>query len=310
MNIKLFFVIFLMSFNSLFGGIEEYFKSCDDKDPDLNQMRNIDFIYLINLDQRPEKYESCIRQLHPHSIYPYRFSAVNGWELSLEDINKLGVKYKPGMDSSVMGTCYLLEDKGQPHHEKVHVPGRNYFCHCMSRGAVGIVLSHLSILYDAYTSCYDTIWVMEDDVNVVRDPNLISDLVDKLDALVGPEGWDVLFTDPDTKNNNGHYVPCTGYARRPNFSPANPGRFAEKRTISGDFKKVGARYGAYSMIVRRSGMKKILEHIMAHDIFLPYDMDFHLPSDIRLYALNYDLVATQLRAPSDNGGPGYKKEKP
>lgn len=297
----------LLICSSLFGGIEDYFKPCPGK-PDKGPMRNIDLIYIINLDQRPEKLESCVRQLLPYGIDTYRFSAVNGWELTLEAVTELGVKFEHGMDTTVMGTCFLPENNWQPHHEFIHVPGRTYFCHCMARGPIGIVLSHLSILQDAYDSGYDTIWVMEDDILVVGDPTLVPDLIDKLDSLVGRDGWDILFTDPDTKSNNGQYVPCLAYARRPNFSPWNPDRFAQRTVISSDFKKVGARYGAYSMIIRRSGMKKILDFLKAYKVFLPYDMEFQFPSDMNLYSLNYDLVATQINAPSDNGSPNYQNK--
>src|SRR5579862_3690799 len=199
------------------AGIEGYFKPAAGKEQS-NKIKNIDFIYMINLDERPEKYASCVRQLALHHITPYRFSAVNGWDLSLESLNELGVKFGPWMDSR-MGTCYLPEDHGKAAHEELCIPGRNYFSHCMSRGAVGIVLSHLSVLFDAYESGFETIWVMEDDIEVIRDPHVLSELIDELDGIVGKKGWDILFTDLDTKGNDGKRVPCSSYAWRPNFSP-------------------------------------------------------------------------------------------
>lgn len=291
---------------SLHAKVEDHFKLAPNKKT-THKMKNIDFIYTINLDARPEKFQKCLDQLLPYGIEPYRFSAVNGWELSLKDINDVAVSYESWMDGRMFGTSYLPENRGEPSHEQVHVPQKKYFCHCMSRGAIGIVLSHLSILQDAYDSGYQTIWVMEDDIEIMQDPHLLSSLVKKLDSLVGPKGWDVLFTDQDTKNQNGEYVPCLGYALRPNFSPKNPKRFAEREKI-GPFTKVGARYGAYSMIVRRSGMKKILDFIKQHNIFLPYDMDFYLPNNISMYAVQEDVVSTEPMAISDNGGPNYLKK--
>src|SRR5207237_6605093 len=75
--------------------------------------------------------------------------------------------------------------------------GKTYFVHCMALGAIGCSLSHISVLQDAYDSGYETIWVMEDDVEVLDDPHRLSDLVSELDTLVGPDRWDVLFTDVD-----------------------------------------------------------------------------------------------------------------
>jgi len=288
-------------------GIEKYLKKAGEKTSD-HGLKNIDCAYIINLDQRPEKLKSCTDQLSPYNISPFRFSAVNGWELSLETVNTLGVKYDSDMRKELWGTSYLSDQDWMPHHEIMQVEGRNYFCHCMARGPIGIVLSHLSVLKDAYDAGYKTIWVMEDDIQVIRDPNLISTYIEKLDALVGSDQWDILFTDRDTKNQRGEYVPCMGYAQRPNFTPKNPERFAMRQQVGTEFMKVGARYGAYSMIVRRPAMKKILNFIDQYRIFLPYDMEFYLPDSIKLYALLDDVVSTLPQAISDNGAPGYQKK--
>ena len=174
------------------------------------------------------------------------------------------------------------------------------------RGICPIVIIRF-LLQDAYDSGYETIWVMEDDIQVIRNPHMLSDLIDKLDALVG-KNWDILFTDQDTKNSKGEYVICLSYAARPNFTPQHPERFAEREQISEDFRKIGARYGAYSMIVRRSGIEKILNFIKRYQVFLPYDMDFYLPDDISIYTVVDDVVSTQPQAPTDNAFPGYQQK--
>ncbi len=302
--IKFFTLFFVLLYGLLVAKLEDHFKIPLDKSGP-HQIRNIDFIYMLNLDERPEKFMHSVDELAPYGITPFRFSAVNGWELSYEVIDDVGVKYVPWMKQGLMGTCYFPEYEGEPFHEVMQVMGRNYFCHCMARGAIGIILSHLSILKDAYDSGYETIWVMEDDVEVIKDPHLMSDLIEKLDSLVGKDGWDFLFTDQDTKDQNGQYVPCLGHALRPNFTPSNPYKFLERVDISPEFRRVGARYGAYSMIVRRSGMKKMLD-FTREGIFLPYDMEYTLPDDIRMYNVREDVVSTQPRALSDNGAPNYK----
>ncbi len=298
---------FVNNIGFLSADVIDHLKAITDEQPEIHSMRNIDCIYMINLDVRPEKFESSARPLSAYGISPFRFSAVNGWELPLETIDEVGIKYGPWMNGGNWGTCYLLEYEGEPYHEIVAIPGRTYFSHCMTRGAIGIVLSHLSVLKDAYDSGYETIWVMEDDIEIVRNPHLLSEYIDKLDQLVGKNGWDILFTDRDTKNKNGEYVPCAAFAWRPNFSTQNSCTL--KQNLNADFKRIGCRYGAYSMIVRRSAMKKIIDFFTRYQIFLPYDMEFTLVPDIRLFALLDDVVSTQPCALSDNGFPYYKNNQ-
>lgn len=262
----------------------------------------VDFIYMINLDQRPEKWARSKAQLESFGIVPYRFSAVNGWELSLEDLQEVGVVFSPEMTRGLMGTCYPVGGNFEPSHERLQVLGRTYFSHCMARGTVGIALSHISVLADAYASGYEVIWVMEDDIEVIRDPQMMSEWIERLDAQVGRKGWDVLFTDRDIRDANGNYYRTWWAGRRPDYESTN--RFEMKDEV-GDFLHVGARCGAHSMIVNRSGIVKLLRYFLAHQIFLPYDMEYILPRGIQLYTVSEDVVSNQPRAPSDNGAPNY-----
>lgn len=299
MKIHLILTFVLAFAGSLTAKLEDHFKPCPNKS-DVHQMRNIDFIYTINLDQRPEKFTGCLEELQPYGIIPYRFSAVDARELSLSTINDVGVCFDYGMNSGKMGTYYSPWGNGSPAYENICVLGRTYFGQGIARSVIAIILSHLSILQDAYDSGYETIWLMEDDIQVIQDPRVISELIDKLDALVGTNGWDILCTDKDTKNKRGKYVQCLGYAWRPNFTPDNMEHLAERRDVSDDFIKLGARYGAYSMIIRRSGMKKILDFFKTYKIFVPYDFEFFLHPDINMYTVNDDVVSTIPTAISDN----------
>lgn len=298
--------IFLIFFGlNLDAKLEDHFKKPIDKSNE-HTMKNIDFIYMINLDQRPEKFERSVEQLAAWGITPYRFSAVNGWELSVDTITDVGIKYIPGMTlGNMMVTYYEKENWKNPVHEYPQKEDRTYFSHCMSLGAIGICLSHLSVLQDAFDSGYETIWVMEDDIEVINNPHFLSKLIKKLDKAVGKKGWDILFTDQDTKNNNGKYVPCTTCALRLNFIPFDKKRFAKRDTVTPYFRRIGARFGAYSMIIRRSGMQKLLQFFKTYNLFLPYDMDFIMPNDIKFFSVINDIVSTKPNSPSDNGGPNY-----
>ena len=289
--------------------LDPYLKKALNK-TDVSSMRNIDFIYMINLDQRPEKWQSSIDQLTPYGITPYRFSAVNGWELTLEAINDVGLKFDPMMVGGFMGTCYPMDGDFTPSHQVIENFGQTYFCHCMARGPIGIVLSHLSVLQDAYDSGYETIWVMEDDIDVLDDPRIIPDLIDCLDDVVGKDNWDILFTDVDIRDQQGYHKPTIWAARRPDFPDYYKlNDFTENKVVSSDFRKIGARYGATSMIVRRCGMKKLLQFFHAHSVFLPYDLDFIYPRNIKLYTVLKDVVSNLPKALSDNGYPYYLNKK-
>src|SRR5882724_3076163 len=83
-------------FEPIEASLEDHFKKAEGK-TDAHQMENIDFIYMINLDTRIEKFERSASQLSSYGIHPYRFSAVNGKELTLEALQDIGLKYAPGM---------------------------------------------------------------------------------------------------------------------------------------------------------------------------------------------------------------------
>jgi GR25 family glycosyltransferase involved in LPS biosynthesis len=290
-----------------YGELKDHFKKTEGKESS-SKIRNIDFIYMINLDQRPEKFAKASAELAPYGIYPHRFSAVNGWELSLETINDVGLKYKPSMPS-FMVSWYPLGGTGEVVHGMANEAEGACYCHCMSRGAIGICLSHISVLQDAWDSGYETIWVMEDDVVCERDPRVVSELIDKLDNLVGKRKWDVFFTDRNQRDSHGEGIPASGSAARPDMDCSASARTRKEYTlnlpISSDFSRISARFGGYSMIIRRSGIKKLLEFAKSHELFLPYDMDNYLDPKIRRYGLRYDVVTNDIRALSDNGAPFY-----
>ncbi len=308
LNAKLFIIfgiIFCWMIFPLQAKLQDHLQKCPDKEGH-HSIQNIDFIYLINLDERPQKWNRSLSQLLLYGISPYRFSAVNGWKLSLEAINDLGLRFSSNMIGGFMGTTYHLNGDFAPSHEMIQNEGQSYFCHCLSRGAIGIVLSHLSILRDALDSGYETIWVMEDDVEILDNPHCLSELVKKLDDCVGRENWDVLFTDQDIRDSQGRHKPCYWAAKRPDFGwKGNLNDYAYRVDVSEDFRCIGARWGAHSMIIRKSGMQKLWNFFNTHQLFLPYDMDYILPIGIRLFNSRKDIVSNLPNAPSDNGGPNY-----
>ena len=82
-----------------------------DLDHKAHAYKNAETVYMINLDQRPEKWEKSASQLKKYGVRPYRFSAVNGWELSLSEINKVGCKLERGMKRGELATKYVKKGK-------------------------------------------------------------------------------------------------------------------------------------------------------------------------------------------------------
>lgn len=295
-------ILALFCFANLNAGIEKYFKKAENKS-DMHKMAGIDFIYVINLDPRPEKYERTMNALRPYGINPYRFSAVNGWELSFETLDELGIILENPKPFGPIATVYRHIDGKEYHsYEYMKEPGISYYCHSMSRGAIGCTLSHLSTLQDAYDSGYHTVWIMEDDIRVISNPHELSYLITVLDNL--EPGWDVFFTDNEIKAANGP-VPCTCIRPRPLVQLQSLEYYLKRKNIQGDIVKIGMRFGATSMIVRRSGMKKILDYYHQYKIYFPYDIEYFLVPGINLYALSRDIVTNIVGGESDNGKPDY-----
>jgi GR25 family glycosyltransferase involved in LPS biosynthesis len=305
-NIVLLFFVGAFCLRSLDAGVETYFKPALDK-PAPNGIMNIDFIYVINLDQRPEKIERTKNSLAPYGIVPYRFSAVNGWQLPNKAFDELGVIYEAGMPHGPICSVYRHEPDGTEHmsYEIMKEVGVAYYCHSLSRGAIGCLMSHLSIMQDAYDSGYETVWIMEDDVKIVRDPNELSFILNGLNRQA-PD-WDILFTDNEIKGADGKPIPCAVIRPRPLLQVQPLEYYLRRTSMNSDVTKIGMRFGSASMIIHRSGMKKVLDFFKTYKIYFPYDIDYFLVPGINLYACNQDIVTNISGGDSDNGAPNYNK---
>jgi GR25 family glycosyltransferase involved in LPS biosynthesis len=300
-------VLVFFSGSFLSAALVDWLKKAEGKST-VHGMKNIDFIYMINLDKRPEKYFQASMELQRYGIFPYRFSAVNGWELPLQAINDVGCKYFPGM-KQLFATAYPIEFGGEPLHEHMSEIGRAYFTHGLSKGAIGCALSHISVLKDAWDSGYETIWVLEDDITSLQDPRILSDLIARLDDVVGKKKWDVLLTDLDYRTADQKYLIASGASERPDMDCSIEARYSPHYTrkiqVSPDFQKISARFATHSMIIRRSGIAKLLQWSLAHHIFLPYDLENYLPPGINRYSLTYDVVSNAINSITDNAQPNY-----
>lgn len=135
--------LFSFLFCSLtYASLEDHLKKAEGKEDGHHSMRNIDFIYMINLDRRPEKFAMSKQDLEKYGINPYRFSAVSGRDLSLKAIYEVGLKYQPGMTPLLATTYVEVEGNKIPSHKFMDTYGETYFCHCLALGPIGCSLTN------------------------------------------------------------------------------------------------------------------------------------------------------------------------
>lgn len=263
-----------------------------------SSIKNIDYVYVINLDMRPERLKYTLEQLKPYGIVPERFSAIYGWNIPFSVLNDIGVHFAPGMWSARRYNQTPSQWNGETHlvSSSQIAFGSTIFSTETNLGAIGCTLSHLSVLKDAYESNYETIWVMEDDIHIVKNPHLLSNLIEKLDLFVGKENWDVLYTDCDylmgldENKDLFEQIPMKWRPDMPNFDIT---QFLECTPVGEHFLKIGSRLRTHSMIIRRSGMQKILDFYENHQIFLPIDHELFFIPKMQFYVPR-ENVATQL----------------
>ena len=273
--------------------VEDHLSPCQNKTAGSN-IPGVDFVYLINLDRRPDRLASSLQQLQLYGISPYRFSAIDGKTLSTKALEDVGVRFIDGMKGGQWVLHFPPEASGSATYDFLRPSryGKSYFSQWMTRGAVACSLSHLSILQDALTSGYETIWIFEDDLLVRKDPRLIGTYIETLDSLVGLENWDVLFTDdcPAIGEDQRPEKKSFWFLWRPDVAQYDYVSYAERTCLTPEILKIGSRNRTHSMVVRRSGIKKILEFELRCHLFLPYDNELTLIPTLQRYTLTFPLV--------------------
>lgn len=234
-------------------GISRYLKNANSHKKRTG-LATIDQIYVINLDFRKEKWERVKSILHSQGVNPTRFSAIVGSKLNSFDKEKLSGSY----------------------------PIR------MSSGEYGCLLSHISVIRDAYYRGYHRIWICEDDIDVIEEINLLPQLLQELNDI--NPSWDVFYTDIDTKDADGNHVPSVDGDFRPDKAYQDKSYYNERIAITDDIMKIHQRFGLYSYILSRSGMKKILSYFSHMNLWCPIDIDIHYVPDIQQYSARKDLI--------------------
>jgi GR25 family glycosyltransferase involved in LPS biosynthesis len=231
----------------------KYLKQITITEP-VSGLKPIDCIYVINLDERPEKWTRMQPVLNKLGLKVNRVSAINGWLIPKKSVWELQGPYRKAI----------------------------------TKGHLGCLLSHISILKDAYDRGFQLIWVFEDDVEFLEDINQIPLLLKKL-TLLDPS-WDVFYTDTDSRNKNGEYVPALAVCHRPDQKIFPLEYYTERIALSKDIMMIRNRYGMYSVLLSRSGIEKVLHYFTHVYIWSPIDIDIHYIPGIREYSPTRDIV--------------------
>lgn len=219
-------------------------------------MEGVDCIYVINLDARRDKWERLQPLFEKYHLKVNRVSAINGWELSKKDKKALAGPYRARL-------------KG---------------------GQLGCLLSHVSILKDAYERGFNRIWVLEDDIDFLEELSQLASLLEKL-SQADPD-WDIFYTDPDCKNEKGEYFRPSSVDPRPD-QLLEPFDFYQQRiTLDDKIMQIRSRFATHSMLISKKGIEKILRYFTHVYLYSPIDWDIHYIPGIRQYASIEDIVAT------------------
>jgi len=254
-----------------------------------SQIDGIDCIYLINLDRRPDRLAFSTAELARYNIQAQRFSAIDGKKLPYETLLEIGLPYKLEMLSHRWANTPAGNGKLQRVYLDRSAENKIVFFEGTTIGAVGCALSHLSVLKEAYAAGYETIWILEDDICIKQDPHILADLIKSLDSLTDGQ-WDVLYTDMDEFGEKSQPVNSFWWLWRPDLALFNSKIFTERNRISKDFIQIGSRGRMHSFIIRRSGMKKLLDYIENYHLYQPIDHEIAFASNMRLFMTAYPIV--------------------
>lgn len=229
----------------------------------------VECIYVINLDFRTDKWQRLAAIFDQKRLRANRMSAVVGRELTQE----------------------MKADMSGPYPVNLH------------GGEIGCLLSHISVLKDAYERGFNLIWVCEDDIEFLEDESIIPEFLTDL-SKIDPK-WDIFYTDTNCRRpSDGYYAPWMTNPR-PDQKIPSFAYFNTRTPVGHDLQRIRTRFGTTSMIITRGGMQKILDYFTHVYLWCPIDWDLHYIPGIREYAPTRDVI-TNFRddLPSDIHDPG------
>jgi len=289
----LLFACILLASGLQAGSFEDCFKKAKHK-RDTHSILGVDMIYVINEHKNLRQFKQIKKDFDDYGIVPYRFNAVDPKSMSYTMLSKVGVR----MINTRSDFTALRLRKGLFHPSLkpsfMDDGDRTYFSNAMTIRKIARNLDFLSVIYDAYKSKKNCIWVMEDNVQIAKDPvSLTTSLVelDKADPV-----WDVLYTDVQANLETGSHEDDmeTFNLNRPDIAFGGLDQYIARAKQVGNFQEIGLRSGAYSFLLSRHGMKTILDYYHTYHFFVPFAKEILLIPGIHPYGL-IDPVVTNDR---------------
>lgn len=234
--------------------LEKYLKSFQISE-NKSGIAGVDCIYVINLDKRREKWDRMKKLCEEQGLKINRVSGINGWKIPFEICKELAGPY----------------------------PVR------MRGGSLGCLLSHISVIKDAWERNFEVIWVMEDDLEFIEDIQWIPYLLGKLNKI--DPYWDIFFTDVDSKDKNGNHLLSLSSDFRFDQDHYPLEYYIEKIPVDEDIMMIRQRFGMYSFLITRRGMEKVLDYFTHVYLWTAVDIDIHYIPYIREYSARKDIIS-------------------
>lgn len=214
-------------------------------------LKGIDCIYVINLDERPNRWDYTKQVFSEQKLTPNRVSAVNGWKIPTDRILSL----LDGDASPLMNAGKLM------------------------KGAIGCLLSHVSVYKHALEQGFTTVWICEDDLVFKQKAKKLSVLVNKLTTL-DPD-WDILYTDhfgqkPYTQKHRSTQLPYQEISY----------------PLGKDFLRIHGRLNTHSILFSKKGLAKVYDYFTHVHLWAPIDLDIHNVPNLREYSVKKDVVTS------------------
>ncbi len=220
-------------------------------DSNINDITPYDAIYVISLDRTPDRFNSIKKRLNDFELEPLRFSAVDGYDISLTN-KKTGeiICGKQKMQNikkyaNIKSELYHVEynEKYKDAEFDLSTKNSNF-----SAGEIGVTFSHRAIWADVIKNKYKKVIVFEDDAIPLK--NFKENLFDLLKNI--PQDSDITFISVGIRKDKSYYYPDIDKIFR-DFDNVPNNKFVAK------IQSTNRIYGMFAYIVGENGAKKLLD---------------------------------------------------